>query len=175
MKQVSFEDKVKVRKTLHWNDFTDEESAATWYTDDEYQEIKKDIRRTMRKMNTGKLDKDNDVYCRRGLECRNKKIFTEKQEKRVASCIAVLQVQELFRMGKCSGKMISRVYKMKARDSKEEAYALGMEDQEEAQSTYQLMRNSIYYCRAKSSIPQESRALQCRLACHLTGQMQRGI
>ena len=158
-KRVNFEPKVHIRKSLHLNNFTDEEFAATWYTSQEFLEIKLECQQTLQMINAGVLKEDNEFFCLRGLEVKSRAAYNERLQMRNACRSAVFQVQDMVKRGKCGEKLISKIYKHQAKDCKDEAYALGIQDQEAAHSTYQRLSVARYKSKSR---PRKSQSIKYR-------------
>ena len=67
-KSVTFSNQVRIRDHDHVFDFTDEEFYGVWMADHELQEIKQEAYHTLKLHKKGKLSKDSQEFCIRGLE-----------------------------------------------------------------------------------------------------------
>jgi hypothetical protein len=88
-RSVRFSTSVKVRRTLHRNNFTDEEIRNTWYKK-KFKEFKSQNKKTVKAFISRTIKEDNDEVTIRGLEClipRNAKV---KKQNRVLATNAVL-------------------------------------------------------------------------------------
>jgi hypothetical protein len=95
-KRVMFDTRVNVRKALHIYDYSDYEVQVCWYDVDENKAIRKDAKFAVSLLKDGKLEEDNECYCRRGLELHTQTSAGDRrlQNKRDAR-EAVLTEQEL--------------------------------------------------------------------------------
>lgn len=67
-RNVTFNLTVAARKSLHHHDYTPEEFKATWYSKEEYKCFRGDVNIGCDMIESGFLEEDYDVYCRRGLD-----------------------------------------------------------------------------------------------------------
>lgn len=72
-KVVSFDEMVRVRETLHINDFSVEEYSRCWITNDEQQVIHSMADITTELMVMGMVEDDGIGICYRGLECKTQR------------------------------------------------------------------------------------------------------
>lgn len=97
--RVSFSERVKVRKTLHINNYTTAECESCWFSDSEFAEIRENLREVISLINDGLLDcKDNEnaLHCRRGVEMHtDEKDALARKYRRRAIRWAVLDGLEL--------------------------------------------------------------------------------
>jgi hypothetical protein len=70
LRHVKFCDTVRIRETIHMQDYSDHEIQRSWYTKVELKKIKDDLYRTVFLMQRGEVEIDNDSECCRGLESR---------------------------------------------------------------------------------------------------------
>jgi hypothetical protein len=89
-KVVSFSETYRVKATLHHDDYTDQEEAACWYSQEEYDEISRKCVALISKMILGKAQK----YCVRGLERMIPKAADEHEMTRLDAYIAVFKEQK---------------------------------------------------------------------------------
>ena len=91
-RSVSFRSKVKVRNTMHLNDYTEDEMASCWYSKHEIEMIREEIRiiLTIIDGNSSRINNYNDRICSRGLESFSIEGSTKKQEARMNSRDVVL-------------------------------------------------------------------------------------
>jgi hypothetical protein len=70
-RKVSFNERMKVRRHVHINDFSDDEKEASWWTSDEVNHIKANIRSTIKLLEAGIFSEDHHLdegLSLRGLE-----------------------------------------------------------------------------------------------------------
>jgi hypothetical protein len=92
---VRFNNKVAVRITLSRKDYTSEEVSAAWFNRDDYQRIRKECSKVIRKMKEergGGMLKDKN-YCAIGLERRTRTEASSKALNRVLAINGVLDEQ----------------------------------------------------------------------------------
>uniref|UniRef100_A0A7R9ZMR6 Uncharacterized protein n=1 Tax=Craspedostauros australis TaxID=1486917 RepID=A0A7R9ZMR6_9STRA len=108
-KSVSFNRRVRVKETLHLNNYTDAEIDACWLSKQESMHIRQDIANTLRQhhQHNGGVSY-SDI---RGLECRTKQGSEQRRRDRNESISAVLDEQDLQdHEGSCCPDIISYVY-----------------------------------------------------------------
>ena len=129
-KQVTFSPHVRAKGILHVDDYTDEELVSTWYGPEDMEQIKKDIRQTLAKMESGELEQDEDKhFCRRGLESRTKDGASMKKHIRRTARNAVLDGQDWHGMD--NEQLISEEYMDLTLVSKLDAARRGFDDLQE--------------------------------------------
>jgi hypothetical protein len=88
-KSVSFSLRVKVRRTLHMNDYTDDEKLACWFGPEEMNKIRDDVFCTI-DLIENMLEVDDENHCRRGLErmmLRGRELALHNREKARATVL----------------------------------------------------------------------------------------
>jgi hypothetical protein len=111
-RKVSFNKLVFIRETLHANDFSPEEKSRVWYQKSEIELIKEDIQFTLGLIMQGRLKKDTDVHCARGLEFRAGIGAKKRQENKLRALTAVLDEQDIqFDLGVFNQVAIAEVYR----------------------------------------------------------------
>ena len=112
-KGVSFNPNAYMYRVLHINEYSKEEVLSSWYTTEEFKEIKGNIKSTLLKMDLGvPLDEDKEE-CSQGLETYTMKGSTRKLQHRQAAAFAVFDEQdEQDELGYCtdSDERIADVY-----------------------------------------------------------------
>ena len=93
-KKVSFKESVKVRKTKHVNDYTEEELDLCWFSPDEFASIKRNVVSELKFFNANRHDSSQDK-CLRGLEGRLSGTGNRRREQRFLAMDTVLVEQEL--------------------------------------------------------------------------------
>ena len=83
----------EVFPTIHLYDYTQSEFDNTWYSDDEYDAIKKELIATVKLMNKGKKIRETNTETCRGLEIRTKHGYRIRQYNKRAAMEAVLDEQ----------------------------------------------------------------------------------
>lgn len=67
-RKVSFNERVRAKKTIHITDFSEDEVQAYWYGDDEFRRIKRDVKFEASLLENECLEENDSKYCGRGLE-----------------------------------------------------------------------------------------------------------
>jgi hypothetical protein len=93
VKFVRFSEKIRIRKTLSRKDYTLEETEATWSSREERQQISRQCRKEIKKINHGEKLKDNTYCCTRGLEGHTNIGKVSKARTRAMGISAVLDEQ----------------------------------------------------------------------------------
>lgn len=101
---VVFDERVRIRKTIHVNDFSDDEIDACWYSDSEFSEMKREVRFVVDLIEQGLLLTMNNnedycgnsqEYCSRGSECHVPDELRRRRKLKGAACAAILAEQAL--------------------------------------------------------------------------------
>ena len=131
-KTVTFCESVIVRRTMPLSEYTPEEIEATWYSDEEYDQISRQCQKQIRKLNEGKTLRDKK-YCSRGLEGATDAGQCTKDENRYLAYQAVLQVQGSQReQGVYDELAIAESYRQVSSDCQLKACVVGIRDQRAA-------------------------------------------
>ena len=88
-KSVTFSESVKVKKTIHINNYTDDEIDACWYSDEECQMTRSDVKYAIQLVGNGLLEQDTEQYSRRGVECKTRENQLRRKQLRMAAWYAV--------------------------------------------------------------------------------------
>ena len=129
-KKVSFCETVRMKRTLHINDYTQREIEATWYSKADMEPIRREILQTVQLMESGRTaDIDDVIYCQRGLEFRTEQGARLRQRNKDLSREAVLDEQDFQ---ECSGysdiEAIASVYVHSTYQCQVAAHILGLTD-----------------------------------------------
>mmetsp|Transcript_48548 Transcript_48548/g.117436 ORF Transcript_48548/g.117436 Transcript_48548/m.117436 type:complete len:313 (-) Transcript_48548:126-1064(-) len=92
--RVSFAPKVRVRRVMSRREYTDEEMASTWYTEDELQETSMSVCREVDMIDSGVVLR-GQKYCSRGLEGHTRIGRSIKVAARNISFQTVLEEQDV--------------------------------------------------------------------------------
>lgn len=93
-RSVSFLRTVEIQETLHVNDLTREEIASTWYTKDDYLQMRTSMNKTIQMISNGKYNGDTNEHCDRGLECCTREGSDQRKKNKLTALVAVLEEQE---------------------------------------------------------------------------------
>ena len=132
-KSVSFLPSVLVYRTLHINDYTDEEVEKTWYDGDEMADI---VNKCVEII--ASLDNMSSEDCFRGLEVRTPEAQKKRTTHRFCAIDTVLGEQESqWQNQEDDIQKIRQCYMAYSKVSEAEAYRVGLLDAEEAMTIYQ--------------------------------------
>lgn len=132
-KNVSFYEIVAVKAHDHLQDMTPEEILAAWYKKHCYNAMKHDCIGAVRLIMKGEYPGDNDVLCRRGLECRTQEGSMKRKVNKVSALRAVLIAQQ-----KLNGEAecIRNEYIKVCDAHRHDALKIGYDDAQEAIAIY---------------------------------------
>lgn len=99
-----FDDNLRVHDTITIDDYTKEELKASWYNDDEFQQIAKAAAKEVKKLEQGEILKDRK-YCARGLEnhCYAGKLQKKVNRKKVLQAVLAEQRLQRLELGRYEG------------------------------------------------------------------------
>eukprot|EP00339_Tiarina_fusa_P020131 CAMPEP_0117022020 /NCGR_PEP_ID=MMETSP0472-20121206/16594_1 /TAXON_ID=693140 ORGANISM="Tiarina fusus, Strain LIS" /NCGR_SAMPLE_ID=MMETSP0472 /ASSEMBLY_ACC=CAM_ASM_000603 /LENGTH=200 /DNA_ID=CAMNT_0004727759 /DNA_START=32 /DNA_END=634 /DNA_ORIENTATION=+ len=129
---VSFNDAVRCIGTLHINNYTDEEVFNTWFTNQEFKQMKRDIKWTVSMMEQKEEHRCEDGvhYCSRGLEDKTTVALVHKTQHRFCAIDAVLDEQDRQReAGICDPSKLSLAYTEYSFISHMRAFLMGASDE----------------------------------------------
>lgn len=125
-RNVSFKPSVSVQEIPHIADMKKEEVEATWYSREEFKELKEAVYLVLRKMVNGGLSADE---CTRGLEHRTPEGATRRKQNKLNAFQVVWNAQESQWEDNISDpEAISIVYQMQTYKSRETSVKLGLHD-----------------------------------------------
>ena len=132
--RVRFSEKMYVRNTLAWKDFTTEEIQACWYTDEENQRIHRHCSKEIRKMDEGSELKD-ETYSSRGLEGHTTIGAAAKKRIRLLAINAVLDEQMIqWEEGIFDEDAIAEIYYRASSSCQVSASIVGLRDHRETEA-----------------------------------------
>jgi hypothetical protein len=132
-KNVSFARTAKYRRCLRREDYNAKECEASWYSHEEMNMIKAEIKATLRMMEACELDDgearaEHDGYCRIGLEARTLLGAQQKRNTRRRAYNAVLEEQSLQYAEEFSDpEALAFVYRECSVKSQDDAHRAGLE------------------------------------------------
>ena len=128
-RSVSFSPDVLVKRTLHINNYSDDEIEATWFGDIDFDRIRKEIAYTVDLMETLKVV-DENKYSTRGLEFRTTKGAQHRLRNKLESRNAILDEQDFqWRSGVNSPETLSEVYERSCTKCRVTAHMVGLMDE----------------------------------------------
>lgn len=130
-KKVCFGASIDVREVPHLKDLPDGEAVATWYTQKEFEEIKKSMITTIRLMMAKKpIGKD---HCARGLEFRTPAGAKMRKQNKLKALTAVWNEQvSQWKDDRTDEEALSIVYQQEVHECRTIALRLGLQDETEA-------------------------------------------
>jgi hypothetical protein len=141
-REVAFSSTVKVQLIPHFADYSKDEVASLWLTANDWDEIIKDCKETMRRMMmmkmmtitpTANLPRDDQAHCSRGLEIKSKNGPNQRHVKRDRARKALLKAQEFQqREGICDPLYLAELYASCTAACQDEAFQQGLADQYDA-------------------------------------------
>ena len=138
--RVSFAPKVRVRRMMSRKEYTDEEMASTWYTEDELQETSLSVCQEVDMIDSGVVLR-GPRYCSRGLEGHTRIGRSIKLAARSISFQTVLEEQDVQWDSDVSEieaeRAIAESYAQTTSSSQLWAVIIGFRDARAAQSCYE--------------------------------------
>jgi hypothetical protein len=131
-RSLSFASSLEViQPTIHKEDYSPEEKAATWYGVKELKSFRRDRRETIKQVEEGNSDTDTNI-CTRGVEALTKVGARRRHAVITLGLSSVLDEQELQDLdGKENPDMLAHIYKLHTLRSQAAAYERGLRDQQE--------------------------------------------
>jgi hypothetical protein len=144
----------------HVNDMDDEEYFAIWYEPSDYQMIKSEIFRLLRKIMKGEQIEENDKQTVRGIECRTVQAVNLRTQNKLKAMTAVLDEQDRqFDDGEPNDELLAEAYRNATYKCQDEAYALGLKDQAELQKELDTTKRELISSLQKSTDSKKSSAI----------------
>ena len=174
-KSVSFNSSVRVKKTIHINNYTEQEIANTWWSREEEQQIREVASIVADMMSAGKQIDENKIS-RRGLEGRTMEAQERRLDQRIAVWDAVLDAQaENFEAGIVDDEMIAMVSRAQSYKCQIAATMMASIDEQTVQeinrkpvlvkkSSVRNMRSNVMKSPTPASRVNVIRRLSCRAA-----------
>lgn len=134
-KNVSFARTAKYKRCLCRENYSFEEYDASWYSHEEMDMIKAEIKATLQMMedcelDDGDVDAEHDGYCKIGLEARTNLGAEQKRKTRRRAYNAVLEEQSLqYNEYVSDPDALAFVYRQCTMKSQEDAHRAGIEMQ----------------------------------------------
>jgi hypothetical protein len=131
---VAFDERVRVRKTIHINNYSHDEVDATWYSKEELQAIKKDIRHVAKLIEDGLVtNRWGNDYSFRGVDLHVPDAARRRTVDKSVHCEAVLMEQDLqVEVGSCDPESMASVSRRYSKKSAELAHKVALIDEIEA-------------------------------------------
>jgi hypothetical protein len=133
-RNVRFSIEPMLHFTLSLEDYTPEEIRASWFEGEEYNKIRKECCKQIKKMESGKILKDKK-YCSRGLESHTRLASLSKTLNRKPAVDAVLDEQdEQQHLGIVDEEIIAQRYQQTTSSCQLWATIVGLRDQRAAEA-----------------------------------------
>ena len=131
-RSASFSPHVRVKRTLHINNYSDDEVEATWYGDSDFQRIHDEINYTVDLIEKSEHI-DTSKYCTRGLEFRTRAGAQQRRRNKIDARNATLDEQDFqWTEGLNDPDMLSKVYQRKSHTCLVAAHMAGLMDEKVA-------------------------------------------
>ena len=131
---VSFSKRVRVKKVRSHKHYSTEEKQLTWYSVEEYAEIKLLCIETLKLMMKDSSFTDNEDHCTRGLEVRTRDANKIRKDTKLQATRVVLEEQELqFEEGVNMPERIREKCRETTLISQSAAQFLAMKDRKDAE------------------------------------------
>jgi hypothetical protein len=128
---ISFNPSVRVKPTIHIDEYSEEEIAASWYCEDELETIKLEVRTTLLLMANDSTMANSERLCSRGIECFTSKGRAIKKHRKEEARLAVFEEQAYqFNNDIFDPEVIADDYLDQTRKSQATATVIGFFDQE---------------------------------------------
>ena len=149
---VSFSPDVHVKRTLHINNYSDDEITATWFNETDFQRIHQEISVTVQMMERSEPI-DHNKYCSRGLEFRTRVGAHQRLQNKVDARDAVLTEQDLqWNEDIDDPEMLADVYRDISRCCIVSAHMAGLFDEKMARDFDARVGQGMYRRSKKSAI-----------------------
>jgi hypothetical protein len=128
---ISFNPNVHVKLTIHIDDYSEEEIAASWYCEDELKTIKSELTKTVLLMANACIMPNSERLCSRGIECFTSEGRAIKKQRKEEARVAVFDEQDYqFDNDIFDPEVIADDYLDQTRKSQATATVVGFFDQE---------------------------------------------
>lgn len=131
-RSVSFSSSIEIVLVVHLNGLSEEDYVPTWWTEDDYKEIKLTYKATARMMMRGKVFPEDDEHmCSRGLESKTKNNARRRHRQKDSARKSLLKAQDFQRRESLNDPLyLAELYAEYSRPGCLLAGAQGIVDQE---------------------------------------------
>ena len=127
-KFVTFAPIIRFKTVKHINDYSEREIKATWYTEEDLEDVIAECITTVRKM-VKKEGFDERVFCERGLEYKTPSGAKFRKKNKVSSIQIVIDEQRLQKsMGMEDPEYLAEIYSDACKNSKRLAHLMAVRD-----------------------------------------------
>jgi hypothetical protein len=159
--KVSFYHSVRVQFVEGVDDYSFDEKRSTWYNKQEFESMKRDRRTTLKVMENGNPNVDDDQHYFRGVENKTRKGSQTKQWNMVEGVMAVFDEQQVHH-NVDTHQAIADAYGAAVAHTSREAAERGLHDQRAALESWKDPVSLS--CENISAQNQMPRRLSCRAA-----------
>jgi len=134
-KSVTFNERVRAKKSIHFADLTDEEIQDYWYTEADFETMKNGVRFEATLLENGCLHPAvaSTRYCNRGLEAFTPEGARRRTKNKKYCRTVVIEEKRLQREeGSYDQEYIAEIYAVAVASSRSEARALALQDETDA-------------------------------------------
>merc|ERR1712226_1140663 len=132
-KSLVFADKVEIFDIPHLNDTPDEDIFNTWYSKEEYGDIKKSYQLTIHMMESGDTPDDEESHTSRGLEYRTQEGAWARYENKRDAYDSVLDEQDRqWKLDADDEEKLREAYVSHSEKCARKAHLLALEDEKDA-------------------------------------------
>ena len=128
-RSVRFAQSDTINEILALDEYTAEEIAASWLSNDETETIREKCRKVIHKMEKHGNSLNENRYCSRGLECKTGPRLYLLQQKRMKAYDAVLDLQQAqWEQGRDDQEQMAELYQHFSVQCNAEAICIGKKD-----------------------------------------------
>jgi hypothetical protein len=161
--KVSFYNSVHVQFIESVDQYSDEEKASSWYTRQDFENMKKDRRATVKVMEDGNVKVDDGQHYFRGVENKTRKGSQCKQWNMVEAAMVVFDEQQMnhtYHRKEDATQAIANAYRSVVAHTREAAAERGLHDQRAALESW---TSAVVLSNESLNTP-APRRLSCRAA-----------
>jgi hypothetical protein len=131
-KSLTFAPKIRVRNSLHINEFTDEEVAASYYHKEEMHRVRLELKSTVQMFQVGALETDTPHFTKRGTEQRTPEAVQRRSRNKQMAAYAVFDEQEdQWDDGVLDPEVIASIYQAASSHCQVAAHKMALEYEKE--------------------------------------------
>jgi hypothetical protein len=152
---VQFSPTVKYRGIPRFCDYTGAEHDATWYSNEQLQDILVECYLTCQNMMLGYPVLEEDGFCSRGLEYKTTSGSKFRKSNKIRGWEVVMtECETQKKMGVQEPEYLSMVYSSEAKDCRRLAHLMGICDEEEARTNRSNASPMLRLKKKKPPLPQ---------------------
>ena len=132
IKSLTFAPKVRVRKIIHIDEFTDEEVSACYYQKEEMHRVRQELRATLQMFQIGELKEDTPHFTKRGTEHRTPDAARRRSINKQMASDAVFEEQgDQWEDGLIDSEMLASIYQSASSHCQAAAHKIALEYENE--------------------------------------------